>query len=459
MVARPTLKLALDPSPRRSIGDRSLAWRTYRHLSCRTPRPCQPSGCCGFSKVVIDSTLVPEVSPATHESRSMPTPTILLTGATGFIGGATLAHLLESRPECRVLLLARDRGSQSAADRVRSSLARFVGLEQAAARLRSCEVISADLANPSSLGISQLDEATHVIHLASEKKLAAKRLDDVTHVLHLASNTNLRSVRGVRHTNVLGALMLAHRMRRAPKLQRFLYVGTAYICGENSERLVREDMYPRLRARHFTEYTASKAECEMLLESTAPELPLVVARPSVVVGHTRLGCVPSASIFWFYRTCDLLRRLTCPLDSRDDAVPVDWVAAALVFLLFKPALRHRRYHVSAGEGSSVTWEEIAAVFARCYGERPENPYSVVDIPTILGERERIHALCGPGDVDHILTALPIFYRFMEINAEIFDNTRLLDEGMLPPPELTSYLHLCASQPSNRSVYDQMLDDV
>jgi nucleoside-diphosphate-sugar epimerase len=389
----------------------------------------------------------------------MATPTLLLTGATGFIGGATLARLLETRPDYRVLLLARDRGAESAAERVRQSLARFVGPERAEAGLRSCEVIPGDLTDPTSLGTPRLDEATHVLHLASKKKLAARELDDVTHVLHLASNTNFRAVRGVRHANIFGTLTLAHRMRRAPRLQRFLYVGTSYICGENSERVVHEEAYPRLRARHFTEYTASKAECEMLLESTAPELPLVVARPSVVVGHTRLGCLPSASIFWFYRVCDLLRRLTCPLDSRDDVVPVDWVAEALLFLLFKPDLRHRRYHVSAGEASSVTWEEIAAVFARCYGERRDNPYRVVDIPTILRERERITELLGPGDVSHLLTALPIYYRFMEINAEIFDNTRLLEEGMAPAPKLTSYLHLCATRPADRSVYQQMLDDV
>ena len=196
-----------------------------------------------------------------------------------------------------------------------------------------------------------------------------------------------------------------------------------------------------------------------VLESTAPELPLVVARPSVVVGHTRLGCLPSASIFWFYRACDALRRLTCPLDSRDDVVPVDWVADALLLLLFKPTLRHRRYHVSAGETSSVTWREIAQVFERCYGERRENPYKRVDIETIMSERVRIRELLGPGDHDRLLTALPLYYRFMEIEAEIFDNKRLLDEGMRPAPRLTSYLELCANSPTNRSVCEQMLDDV
>jgi nucleoside-diphosphate-sugar epimerase len=383
---------------------------------------------------------------------------VLLTGATGFIGGATLARLLETRPDCRVLVLARERGSDAASDRVRHSLARFVGPDRAGQLLGRCEVFDGDLTNPASIGAGRFDDATHVLHLASQKKLAAADLDAVSHVLHLASNTNFNSPK-VRHTNVLGTLALAHRMRRAPGLRRFVYVGTSYVCGDSSERIVREDMYPRLRARHFTEYTASKAECEMLLESTAPELPLVVARPSVVVGHTRLGCGPSASIYWFYRACHLLRRLSCPLESRDDVVPVDWVADALLLLLFKPDLRHRRYHLSAGEAASVTWEDIAAEFDRCDPVHGDEPYQDIDIPGIVGDRERIAARLGRDGVDHLVTVLPIYYRFMQINAEIFDNTRLLNEGMVPPPKLTDYLHQCVVNPGRRSVYEQMLDDV
>ena len=116
-----------------------------------------------------------------------------------------------------------DRGPDSAADRLQKS-SHFLGPERAAARLSSCEVIPGDLTNPNSLNASQLNEATHVIHLASEKKLAAKRLDDVTHVLHLASNTNFRSVRGVRHTNRPGGvrLWLPFRMRRVQRASALL---------------------------------------------------------------------------------------------------------------------------------------------------------------------------------------------------------------------------------------------
>jgi nucleoside-diphosphate-sugar epimerase len=158
----------------------------------------------------------------------MAAPTVLLTGATGFIGGATpgpVIGLAAGLPGTRTCpgTVAQTRlptGSNNPCPV-------FIGHDRAEDALRQCEVIPGDLTNPASLGTPRLDEATHVIHLASLKKLAGEQLDEVTHVLHLASNTNFKSVRNVRHTNVIGALSLAHRMRRVKNLQRFLYVGTA----------------------------------------------------------------------------------------------------------------------------------------------------------------------------------------------------------------------------------------
>ncbi|MBI3863388.1 MAG: SDR family oxidoreductase [Planctomycetia bacterium] len=409
----------------------------------------------------------------------MANATILLTGATGFIGGATLAHLLETRPDCRLLILARGDDPSVAALRVQQSLGRFVDLKSMAGPLLSCWVVPGDLTDPECLSDERLGAAVRLgeqpagaavqssIRDAPSRDADAAsichggdppRLDDVTHVLHLASNTSFRSVRGVRHTNILGTLTLAHRLRRVAGLQRFLFVSTAYLCGDIRNSVVAEDDSPQYGRKHIVEYTNSKAECELLLANTAPELPLVVARPSVVVGHTQFGCLPSASLFWFYRTVDLLRRYTRPLDTREDVVPVDYVARALVFLLFQSDLRHRCYHISAGHGSCVTWHEIVRVFAQCYGDRPENPWKIVDFATIERERDRLRPLLGPGDEDHLLMALRLYFQFSALDVEIFDNSRLLAEGMPAPPKFTDYLQLCATQPPGRSVYDQMRDD-
>ena len=42
---------------------------------------------------------------------------------------------------------------------------------------------------------------------------------------------------------------------------------------------------------------------------------------------------------------------------------------------------------------------------------------------------------------------------------IFDNRRLLEEGMPAAPRFTSYLGACATRPADRGVYEQMLDDM
>lgn len=368
----------------------------------------------------------------------MTVPNILITGATGFIGGAAAAQLLLRDAPGRLLLLVRGDTQGEVEERVRLSLRRFADDDVLRPALHRCDVLRGDLTDP--------------------QTLADPRLDGVTHVLHLAANTSFRSVSRVRHTNILGTLALAHRMRRVPRLARFLYVGTAYICGASAPPVVREDDYPRLDVRHLVEYTASKAECELLLERTAPELSLVIARPSVVVGHTTLGCRPSASIFWYYRAVDLLRRVPVPRDTRKDIVPVDYAAEALLLLLLKPRLRHQRYHVSAGEAGGVSWREMSEAFAPCSDERPAEPYRVVDFPTLVRERERLRQVLGPGDEETLLRALELFFRFSACGVEAFDNRRLLDEGMPPPPRFTSYLPLCAKQPPGRSVYDQMHDD-
>src|SRR5215470_8617122 len=97
----------------------------------------------------------------------METPVILITGSTGFIGGATLARLLLSQQNCRILLLVRANSPDAALSRVANSISRFTDLARVQAALGRCEFICGDLTDRPLLDDPRLDEVTHALHLAA----------------------------------------------------------------------------------------------------------------------------------------------------------------------------------------------------------------------------------------------------------------------------------------------------
>lgn len=69
------------------------------------------------------------------------------------------------------------------------------------------------------------------------------------------------------------------------------------------------------------------------MQQTCPTLPLTIARPSIVVGHTHHGCQPSSSIFWVFSMGLMLQKFLCSMEDRIDVIPVDYCADALMMLL------------------------------------------------------------------------------------------------------------------------------
>jgi nucleoside-diphosphate-sugar epimerase len=350
--------------------------------------------------------------------------TVLVTGATGFVGGATVARLLEGDRVERVVVLARGSNRDHARERVERSVARFGPLPTVLDRL---EVVLGDLAHP---------------------ELSADLLNSVTHVIHAAAHTSFRSVRTAWATNVEGTRAFADAVGRAPRLERFLYIGTAYRCGAVEMRVVDEDVAPS--STHVAEYTRTKAEAEALLERQGG-LPLLIARPSIVIGHTTLGVAPSASLYWYY-WAQARAGVSLFADSRRrDIVPVDWLASAIIHLLFLRSPLFRCYHLSAGEGSAVSWSSIYETFRR-HGQAAPTTQQV-DFNNLanqtawtrleLEERARL--------------ALMACAKFSALPVEMFSNRRLLSEGVQAPPPFTSYLPLCI-RTNRRSLNELALDD-
>jgi len=365
---------------------------------------------------------------------------LLLTGSTGFLGGAILAELLEGGESSgmEVLLLVRASSPSEGVARVAKSLRRFEVPEEIIARIGVEQIICGGL---TTTGSFEQDP----------------RLQKVTRVINCAGITSFGPHPEVWTTNVDGTLAFGHLVAKLPHLKRFIHVSTAMICGSKPPAVVREEMYPQSGLRHFVPYTESKAEAERRLRVELSDCPLVIVRPTIVVGHSRLGCKPSGSIFWAFRMSDALRMVSAPLSSRIDVVPVDYVAEGLLHLLQAEELHHSTYHLGSGETGSCSFEEIDGAFSSAMDRKTGLDFQEVSFHEAAEMKPQFDDLFGPCDKRFMLGAMRLYGSFASLNTT-FDNSHALAEGVPQPPRFVDYLGLCWESSRDITISDQAMID-
>ncbi len=193
---------------------------------------------------------------------------IILTGATGFLGGHLMAALL-ARGD-RLVILGRASGGRSLADRIRDLLGWF-GLGDGSGRI---ETVEADLQRPR-CGLEKrryealCAHAGPIIHCASDTRFSELKREEIT-------ETNLRGLQRIVELAVDS---------RAPF---FHYVSTAYAAGKMSgccpeELACTSDFF------NVYEETKSRAEREVAARCRREGLRYTIIRPSIVYGDSRSG--------------------------------------------------------------------------------------------------------------------------------------------------------------------------
>jgi nucleoside-diphosphate-sugar epimerase len=364
---------------------------------------------------------------------------ILVTGATGIVGGAAAATLLQASGDDTLLFLVRAADQDAGLLRLRQSLGKFGLTPKTLNQLKAGQIICGDLAKAAAF-------------------LADSRLDQVTHVINCAAISSFTNHPGIWPVNVDGTFALAKRMSEVPGLKRFVHVGTAMACGPNQTSPVHESWDLPTDPEHLVQYTASKAEVERRMRTMLPTLPLVVARPSIVVGHSHLGCRQSGSIFWVFRMAHALEKFSCSLDDKIDIIPSDYCGQALVHLCLAKTLQWNLYHVSAGMVSSHTFREIDIALSAASGVPPMGPrfeqFAIDDIGSLAHDFQEKLGKCNRRLV---AKALRLYGGFAELNY-VFDNSRLLQEGMPQAPHFTSYIDKCVATSEHMPISEQMLED-
>ncbi|MEI7032120.1 thioester reductase domain-containing protein [Streptomyces pratensis] len=260
--------------------------------------------------------------------------TVLLTGATGFLGGHMLLDLLR-HSDAHVYCLVRAADEEEGTRRLGAALKRFA-LPWSGEIRRRVTVLPGDIRRPR-LGLP--DERWDAL---------AHELDSVVSVA--AAVDFLRGYPSLRQSNVIGPLTLAE-LAAAGRPKPLHHVSSVAVFNEiGIESMGEDDPVAHIDALEAG-YDKSKWAAEAALRR-AREHGLVVTflRPGGIGGHTRTGAsnpqdLSSGMMAVFSRF------RTVPAFSYLNAAPVDWVSRVAVAAILEPEAWGSNYHLSGTPNS------------------------------------------------------------------------------------------------------------
>jgi len=167
-----------------------------------------------------------------------------------------------------------------------------------------------------------------------------KRLrSSVDTIVHTAAITEFGRPEAIyRAVNVAGTRNVLELARGGPEPIPLVHVSTAYVCGDR-HGIVREDELSTGQS-FANHYERSKHDAELLVrEAAANGLPVVVVRPSIVVGAARSGVTREFKHIYTFVKLLVQGRLSvvaAHYDALVDFVPIDYVAQAIADVARRP---------------------------------------------------------------------------------------------------------------------------
>ncbi|MEO8496258.1 MAG: SDR family oxidoreductase [Planctomycetota bacterium] len=318
---------------------------------------------------------------------------LLITGATGFLGGYLLRDTLLAR--LPVAVLVRARTSESARDRIECVMQSWE--TQLQRNLPRPIVVSGDL-HESGLELSSEDR--HWI---------ASNCDAVLHSAASVSFHAESETGEPYRSNVEGTQNLLEFCREAG-IRRFHHVSTAYVCGTcNGD--VSENNFSA-EGPFGNDYEKSKARAEQLLREATFLDETTIFRPSIIVGDSQTGFASgyhgiytSLQLGYLYLLDKLrngwrldeslarqvveesfVKQLGLVGTERKNLVTVDWVSAAVVRILRAEKQPGQTYHLTNPKPVSITAlaEAMIAAVLATVGESTNHK---AGIPAALRESE------------------------------------------------------------------------
>jgi dihydroflavonol-4-reductase len=249
--------------------------------------------------------------------------TVLLTGASGFVGSAVARRLRAAGFSVRALV------------RPTSPLAHLSDLD--------LEFATGDLRDPEAVRRAMAG-ARFLFHVAADYRLWARDPDELT------------------QTNVAGTRLLMEEAMRAG-VERVVYTSSVATLAARADGVSADETMPLTEDRAIGVYKRSKVAAERAVEALiAQGLPAVIVNPSTPIGPRDVKPTPTGRIIVEAAS----GRMPAFVDTGLNMVHVDDVAEGH-FLAFERGRIGERY-VLGGQNASLA--EILATVAETVGRRP-----------------------------------------------------------------------------------------
>ncbi|MGX7829714.1 thioester reductase domain-containing protein [Actinokineospora sp. 24-640] len=260
----------------------------------------------------------------------MSPPAVLLTGATGFLGGAICAELLRDG-DTTVHCLVRGASDTGALARLRRHVSAYLLGEPVDERrlvVVRGDVTAARLGLPAPVYQELATTVGAVYHCAGSVNLAAEydslaptNVGGTRNVLAFARH---RGDKAVHHVSSAAVFLRAARQRR---------------------RVVREDTLPTRQSSDVVGYTRTKWVAEAEVRRAGLDgLPVAIYRPGLVLGHSTTGAFSDTEL-----SVRLIRGAIAvgrapTTDCEVPAAPVDHIARAVIALSRRPEAIGHAWH-------------------------------------------------------------------------------------------------------------------
>ncbi|RZC40817.1 fatty acyl-CoA reductase -like, partial [Asbolus verrucosus] len=308
--------------------------------------------------------------------------TLLITGATGFVGKVLLEKLLRCCPKLKkIYVFVRTKKNKNPDDRLKDifsgPLCDLLRKQQSEDVFRKVEAIPADLAAPD-------------LALSAENR--RKLAEEVQLIYHCAATVRFdEPLKKAVFINVRGTKLMTDLAKECKKLSMFCHLSTAY-CHLN-ERILYEKSYPPPANPHHVikacewmdeatlntitdkilgdipnTYAFTKALAEALIDEEMDNLPIGYLRPSIIIpvwkeplpGWTDNLNGPTGLLIGAGK--GVIRTMYVKGDSYADYIPVDIVANCLVCGPFTFKMTKKRiFNLTSSAEYKVSFEEIIEI--------------------------------------------------------------------------------------------------